>query len=567
MNLSLRRLLLALASLCPPAWLIAQASGVPLHAPAYHILDRLDILTDVATPIHAELKYYSRQDVAAYALKVDTAASDLSRRDRQDLQYLFDDNNEWLSDTSRHLRRNQRPILKSFYRTPANLFEVNVPDFQMRVNPLLNLQIAQEQGDPALLFQNQRGLEVRGTVDRKVFFHTNVIESQARYPGYVTDRVVEYQAVPGAGTYKNYNPRIVDVRNAYDFNVASAYIGLHVTPHVSLQLGHGRHFIGNGYRSLLLSDYANNGFYLKLSTRVWRFHYQNLFMELSPISQRQTSGNEKLPKKYVAMHYLNYKITPRLSVAFFEATVFNRSRQFEWQYLNPVILYRTVEGMLGSPDNVLIGLDGHWNLFRRFQLYGQVMIDEFLVSAVFKPEQKGWWGNKFGLQAGLKYMNALGVDHLDLQLEFNAVRPYTYSHYDSLNSYTHFNQPLAHPLLSNFKEIVGIARYQPTPRWLFEGRLMHARTGDNTATENWGANPLLNYGSRVQDYGNTVGQGTAATIQLAALDISWMLYHNLYIDAKVLLRKKNSADDARDQSTKLFGIGLRMNLWNPHLDF
>ncbi|MEO6038811.1 MAG: hypothetical protein ABIQ93_10390, partial [Saprospiraceae bacterium] len=410
MTLSIPRLLLAVASLWPQAVLLAQAPGVPLNSPTYHILDRLDILTGVAGPIHPELKYFSREDVVAYALQMDTAAALLSSRDLEDLQYLADDSNEFLPDSSRFLRRNKHPVFKTFYRTPANLFEVNVPDFQMRVNPLLNLHLGQEQGDPELLFQNQRGLEVRGAVDDKVFFFTNIVESQARYPNYVTSRIQEFQAIPGVATYKDYHPRFPNVRDAYDFNVASAYIGLHVTRHVSLQLGHGRHFIGNGYRSLLLSDYASNGFYLKLSTRVWRFHYQNLFMELSPVSQRQILGNEKVPKKYVALHYLNYKITPRLSLAFFEATVFNRSRQFEWQYLNPVILYRTVEGMLGSPDNVLVGFDGHWNLFRRCQLYGQVLIDEFLVSAVLKPDQKGWWGNKFGLQVGAKYMNALGID-------------------------------------------------------------------------------------------------------------------------------------------------------------
>jgi len=564
---SLHRLLLAIASLLPVGFLAAQASGVPLNSPTYRIIDRLDILSGVASPIHSEVKYFSRQDVLAYAIQVDSTAAELSRRDQADLQYIFDDNNEWLPDSSRFLRRNNRPVFKTFYRTPANLFEVNVPDFQMRMNPLMNLQLAQEQGDAELVFENHRGVEIRGTVDHKLFFYTSILESQARYPGYVTSRIMEYQAVPGAGFYKNYDPRIIKLRNAYDFNVASAYLGLHMTRHVSLQLGHGRHFIGNGYRSLLLSDYANNGFYLKLSTRVWRFHYQNLFMELSPISNRQAPGDAKLPKKYVALHYLSYKVTPRLSFAFFEATVFNRSRQFEFQYLNPVILYRTVEGMLGSPDNVIIGLDGHWNLLRRFQLYGQVLLDEFKVSSVFNPDEKGWWANKFGLQTGLKYMNAFGVDHLDLQLEFNAVRPYTYSHRDSLNSYTHFNQPLAHPLLANFREIVGIARYQPSARLYLEARIIHANTGDDTATENWGTNPLLSYTSRVQEYGNKIGQGVGATIDLVGLNASWMLYHNLYIDAKVLLRKKNSVEAARDQSTKLFGLGLRMNVWHPNLDF
>ncbi len=567
MRLFILRLLLVAASLFPAGFIAAQASGVPLNSPTYHIVDRLDILTGVPNLIHPEVKYYSREDVVAYALRVDSLAAELSSRDQEDLQYLFDDNNEWLPDSSRFLRHNQHPVFKTFYRTPANLFEVNVPDFQMRVSPLLNLQIAKEQDDAELVFHNDRGLEIRGAVDRKLFFYTSIVESQARFPNYVTSRILKYQAVPGAGFYKDYNPRIINVNNAYDFNVASAYLGLHVTRHVSLQLGHGRHFIGNGYRSLLLSDYANNGFYLKLSTRVWRFHYQNLFMELSPITNRQAPGDEKLPKKYVALHYLNYKITSRLSLAFFEATVFNRSRQFEFQYLNPVILYRTVEGMLGSPDNILIGFDGHWNFLRRFQAYGQIMLDEFSVASVVNPDKKGWWGNKFGLQTGLKYINALGIDHLDLQLEFNAVRPYTYSHRDSLNSYTHFNQPLAHPLLANFKEFVGIVRYQPSPRWFFTGRLMHAQTGDDTDTQNWGTDPLLSYDSRVQDYGNKIGQGVGATINLVGLDLSWMIYHNLYIDAKVLLRKKNSVEDARDQSTKLFGLGLRMNLWPANLDF
>jgi hypothetical protein len=33
------------------------------------------------------------------------------------------------------------------------------------------------------------------------------------------------------------------------------------------------------------------------------------------------------------------------------------------------------------------------------------------------------------------------------------------------------------------------------------------------------------------------------------------------------MRKKDSADDNRDLSTKLFGIGLRMNIWNQNPDF
>lgn len=552
---------------CIPGVCFTQSSGIPLHAPTYNILDRLDIISGVHSQIHPELKFFPRQDAVDYALEVDSFANRLTDRDRSDLQYIFDDNNDCVADTSRYCTRNSRGLFRVFYKTPANFFEVNTRDFSLRVNPMFNFFIGQQKDDPELVFVNQRGLEVRGRVDDKVFFYTNLVESQARFADYVTQRIEEFKAIPYAGNYKKYSPRVLDVTDAYDFNQATAYIGFKATRHVGIQLGHGKHFIGNGYRSLFLSDASNYAFYLKLNTHVWRFHYQNLFLELSPIGANNLGNNTRIPKKYAAIHYLNYKISPRLAVGLFEATVFNRSRQFELQYLNPLILYRTVEGMIGSPDNVLVGFDGRWNFLDRFQVYSQFLLDEFLFSALVKPEEKGWWGNKYGFQAGLKYINAFGVDHLDLQLEYNTVRPYTYSHYDSLDSYTHYNQPLAHPLLANFKEAIILLRYQPSARLLLTSRFIHAKTGENTPDENWGANPLLGYDTHVQDYGNFTGQGVAASINIFGLDASWMWYHNLFIDLKILLRKKNSTDDLRDLNTTTFGLGLRMNIWNENLDF
>ncbi len=559
-------MLSALISTFLPFLLSAQSPGIPLHSPSYHILDRLDILSKMPSPIHPELKFFPRQDAADFAMLLDTAERKLTWRDKADLQYIFDDNNDCVAD-SNFCRTSRKRLFKVFYKTPANFFEVNTPDFTMRVNPMFNFYIGQQKDDPELVFMNQRGLEVRGSVDDKLFFYTNLVESQARFADYVTERVEDFEAIPYAGNFKRYAPRILDITNAYDFNQATAYLSFKATKHVGIQLGHGKHFIGNGYRSLFLSDANNYAFYLKLNTRVWKFHYQNLFLELSPFGANDFGNNTRIPKKYVAAHYLNYRITPKLSVGLFEATVFNRSQQFELQYLNPLILYRTVEGMIGSPDNVLIGFDARWNFLDRFQVYGQFLLDEFLSSAIIKPEQKGWWGNKYGVQAGLKYINAFGVDHLDLQVEYNLVRPYTYSHYDSLNAYTHYNQPLAHPLLSNFREVVSILRYQPFPKLFLTARYMHADVGENTATENWGANPLLSYQNRVQDYGNETGQGVAATIDIFGVDASWMLFHNLFVDVKFLLRRKNSADDARDMKTSLWGIGLRMNIWNENLDF
>ena len=547
----------------------SQATTLPLQSPAHHILDRLDIQSGVKSPIHPELRPFSRRDAVEYALALDSQIISPSRLLQADLQYLFDDNSEYMppGDSTR-ISKNSRPLIRTFFRTPANLFEINTPEFHLRVNPMLNLALGPEKGEASWTFLNQRGLEVRGDLDGRVYFYTNILETQARFPNYVRQWTREYQSIPGAGFYKRYESKILKVREGYDFNLANAYIGVQATKHIGIELGHGQHFIGNGYRSLFLSDVGNYTYYLKFNTRVWRLHYQNLFLELSPISTAvPRPQNTLLPKKYIAAHYLNFKISPQLALGFFEATVFNRSRQFELQYLNPLILYRSVEGMIGSPDNVIVGFDGHWNFWKRFQLYGQLVVDEFLFSALYKPDEKGWWGNKFGGQIGMKYIDAFGVDHLDVQVEFNAVRPYTYSSFDSLNSYTHYHQPLAHPLWSNFKEMVSILRYQPSPRLQVSGRLLLATRGENPESENFGANPLLGNSSRLADYGNSIGQGVRADIWLAGLDVSWQLYHKLFVETRILLRKKESADLLRNQETSLLSLGLRWNVWNRNLDF
>ena len=138
---------------------------------------------------------------------------------------------------------------------------------------------------------------------------------------------------------------------------------------MGIQFGHGQNFIGNGMRSLLLSDFSTNYFYLKLNTHVWKFNYQNIFAELVA-GARNRSRDNLLPKKYTATHHLSYNITKNLNVGIFETVVFSRNNQFEFQYLNPIILYRSIEQQIGSPDNVLLGIDGRWDFLNQFSLYG-----------------------------------------------------------------------------------------------------------------------------------------------------------------------------------------------------
>lgn len=542
----------------------AQGSILPLGNRGYHIADRLQIKTGLQTPFDPGLKYYNRAELVQYALLADSLHTRLSRLDREDIRYLMLDNNEWSG-----YREDRKPLLRYFYRTPAHFFELDKPHFKLRINPMLQVETGPDLADNnRLLFLNQRGLEIRGSIDERIYFFTNIVESQGRFARYIQDRTQQDNALPGAGFYKfPRESRIFGGGEVYDFLLSQGFVGFNLTKHVGMQLGHGRNFIGNGFRSLLLSDFANNYFYLKVNWKLWKFNYQNIFAELALNSARDLPGDQLIPKKYMAAHYLSFEPIPGLSFAFFEAVVFARNNHFELQYLNPVILYRTVEQALGSPDNMLIGLDGRWNFLNKFQLYAQLSLDEFKFDELLF-ERRGWWANKYGLQLGLKYIDAFGVDHLDLQFEANYVRPYTFTHRDSSASYSHFNQALAHPLGANFREVLGLVRYQALPRLGFDTRLILAEFGEDSASENWGHNILTPHGlNRQRDFGNVVGQGIEAQSVLLSVQVHYRLAHNLYLYLEYFHREKRSQLEARNQRTHYAGLGLRMNMYKQQYDF
>ncbi|MDA0194057.1 MAG: hypothetical protein O2887_03495 [Bacteroidetes bacterium] len=271
----------------------------------------------------------------------------------------------------------------------------------------------------------------------------------------------------------------------------------------------------------------------------------------------------------MALHHLSINLSDNLNIGLFEATVFSNEDsvggRFELNYLNPIIFYRGIEQMVGSPDNALIGMDFKWNPGTHLSFYGQFLLDEMVVSDLFNGS--GWWGNKIAGQLGLKYIDVIGISNLDLQIESNFARPYTYSHESSFTNFSHYGQPLAHPLGANFSEIIFLARYQPIPRLSINGKLIMANQGKDPAGLNYGSNVLLSYNTRENDYDNTLGQGVDTKIRLLDITASYQLRHNFFIDLKQIVRKMDSENNSLDQTTMYTALSLRLNIAQRLLDF
>lgn len=535
----------------------SQTTFLPRDGRTQLLLERLEIKlrTDSVLNFSKTLPY-SRKTFIGRLGRVDSGL--LSRVDSFNLHTAMQTNIEWATG-ARTDYASRRPFLRRFYQTPANFYEVNEKDFFLAVNPVFQYQVGKEAGNDQHLFLNTRGLTLRGRIADKIGFAAYVTDNQERDPLYVQEWEEERQAVPGQGFYKEFK------RTGYDYFDARGYVTFNVARYIDVAFGYDKNFIGNGYRSLFLSDFSNSTLFLKLNTRIWKFNYQNLFMELQ--TAERFGADILIPKKYAAMHHLDLAVTPWLNVGLFEGVVFGRQDRFEFGYLNPVIFYRSIEQQNGSFDNAVAGLDFKANVARRFQFYGQFLLDEFNLTELRRAS--GWWANKFALQAGAKYIDAFNIPNLDLQVEANRVRPFTYSHRDSVANYTHYNQPLAHPLGANFQEFIGIARYQPAPRWLLEAKGIVYTQGRDTGAVSFGSNIFLPNVPpyRTKDFGYEQNAGITTRTGLAMLFLSYQWKPNLFLEATATVRRQGATIAAPAHNTSVIYAGIRWNMHRREFDF
>jgi len=290
---------------------------------------------------------------------------------------------------------------------------------------------------------------------------------------------------------------------------------------IYFEIGKGKTFLGDGYRSLLLSDNSMPYPYFRAVTEVWKIKY--LYQVSQMKGQDYRLSDTYLFNKFVFTQYLSFNIGKRLNFSMFE-TIIQSSRDsalvkrgLDINYLNPIVFLRSVEYNIGTFDNVLVGFSGHLKIFKTGMLYGQVFIDEFILSHIKSSDE--YWDEKYGIQGGIKFYNTLGIENLYIQGEINAVRPFTYSHGYGIGSYTHAHQPLAHPLGSNFIEGLSIIGYKYR-NFYAQAKIVYSQYGENDSLGhplNYGRNPLLAYTTRVSNDDVYWLQGNKTSLKYAEL--------------------------------------------------
>lgn len=451
-------------------------------------------------------------------------------------------------------------------------------DYWFTVDPAADLMLGKETADNEdqnFTYNNTRAVVFQGGLGKNLNFYTVFYESQGSFASYFNRYARSIR--PDGG-----NPAIVPGRGVakegrggdFDYPIATGYLSYSPSTHFNIQLGHGKQFIGDGYRSLLLSDNASPYPFIKLNTTFWKFKYTNTFMSLRDVRPEVTADGS-FRTKYMANHYLSFNVSKRLNLGFFENVIWNNEndRGVDLNYLNPVIFYRAIEFSTGSRGgNALIGLTAKYKFSDYFNAYAQVIIDEFSVDAITGKNKS--YKNKQGIQLGVKYYDAFNVKNLQLQLEFNQVRPYVYSNNEITLNYGHNNQSMAHLWGANFSEFIAIARYE-RKRWYGTGKLIYGKRGFETGDIDqvyYGGSIYGNDENRPADNGNFIGQGNETKTFLGNLEVGYLLNPatNLKLYASALYRSNTTAIEDPvnlEEQTLWINLGFRTDLFNWYFDY
>ncbi len=459
---------------------------------------------------------------------------------------FFSKKYEYVIDSHRVFKFiSEDPIIDKLFFENLIQIKSKIKKFEFNINPILNLELSKAEYDTTKsqkLSTNTRGFIANGHIGKDLYFETMFVENQSTFPYYLSAYSHQTKIIPGQGRYKVFKT------TGYDYAFSSGFVSYQPIKKLNIQIGHGKQKIGNGYRSLLLSDNAFNYPYIRITSQ-WlngKLQYSNIYAVLMNL----TTGGAITPKyteplfqkKPVSFQYLSYNINKRINIGFFQSLVWNAAdsmnrQHLDWQYFNPIIFSNIGFYGLSNKNNILIGVTTNIKVTNQLSLYAQFMGDDF--SNMYAA------GNGLGYQIGLKYFDVFKIKNLMFQAEYNDVSENAYNSplgITNNQSFSHYNQNLAYTL--NYgKEWVFLADFRYQRAFLnIKTNLQYKTLSNHLSCSNTITKLQIGY--------------TINTAYNFNVSLGYNYRYQKYIDSNNLSNR-----------TTLYTISVKTNLFNTYYDF
>lgn len=456
-------------------------------------------------------------------------------------------------------------LYRKLYQESLFIIRDSASKFYCSIDPLFNFQGSMDHSDSNKKFyQNTRGILIQGNIGSKFAFSSSFWENQANYPTYLNRFVADNYVVPGNGRPKSFGT------TGYDFSMSEAYLSYSPSSHFNFQGGVGKNFIGDGYRSLFLSDNSFAYPYIRITTTFWHIQYTNLYTEFSdPFADLSILQNNEglFQRKAGAFQYLSWNANPRMEWGLFQGMIWPAGNQYNQMalnanYFNPLIFANTWKYGFNNTPNMVAGAALKYKFSNHFMAYGQLLLNDLP-----KELKLVYFDNQTAHQTGVKYYTSSEKWHFIFQLEYNEARPFTYASKDSLDNYSNYNQSLADPMGANFRELVGIIHLRYN-RFSLNLEVDYAQVGLDSSRTNFGSDifkPLP-----VNSPNHLMLAGEESTMIFMDAHVSYMLNPrtNMNFTLGVSRRTYSSIKNMDNQpAMTLIYVGFRTSIENMYVDF
>ena len=431
-------------------------------------------------------------------------------------------------------------------------------DYTIYFDILPDLEQGHQMNPNVKTSQNTRGVQMGGTVGRNFFFYSSLYENQARFADYINTHINETKMVPGQA-YDRTLPKS-------DWAYVTGLIGYSINKDINVVMGEDKTFIGDGYRSVLLSDVAASYPLLRVNANLKKnIQYTAMWAYLEDQKAKQFNPFGNYRRKWGTFHYIDWNINKKASLGFFNAIITEEANDsgvghgFDLNFINPIYFTSSIQPSKTNsvPDHTLLGFNAKYNVLRKATIYGQLLIDQ---------SSQVSFGKRNAMQLGVRGSDLFSLKRLNYLLEYNTAKPYTYANVNPIVNYTQLSEPLGHPYGANFKEYLVLLNYS-IGRFDFQFQGDYASYGLNT-TINYGKDLLLSSNQSLPNgETNTTGQGLATTLHYFEGVIGFIINpkYNLRLEASALLREEKNS--TMDNKTTLINFGFKGSFRNLYHDF
>lgn len=243
-----------------------------------------------------------------------------------------------------------------------------------------------------------------------------------------------------------------------------------------------------GEKSLTISNvpYSFDHFLFSYTTKYFKLSLMTA--QLDNMDALEKLGADKPEEiildanRYLVAHRLDIPISDKLQLAFTEtATYGGEKRQWEWEFLNPMQFYYSIQRNDGKQMNGRWAMDIFWKPWKQWTFYTQFLLDDIIVNNDPGVDDRGQYPDRLGI-----YLSARNADSfipgLNTNISYTKIWNRTYQGNRTYENYQYRGLSLGYPCASCEEVKINIGYWGLFP-FYFKNEMTIGQYGDVEVTD------------------------------------------------------------------------------------